>query len=215
MHPESESTALGGSNRRGLLKRLMATAGGLLLTGKARPAEAEIWRPNGADPFLGEIMLVAFDFAPRGWAQCNGQLLPINQNAALFSLLGTQYGGNGTTTFALPDLRGRAPAHVGSSLFLTPGSRVGAETVTLFATQLPSHAHTLPVSSQPATAATLTAGSFLADNNSGLAQYATTPNATLNTSTAIAGGSQPHPNMQPYLVLNYVIALGGIYPSRN
>jgi microcystin-dependent protein len=162
-----------------------------------------------AEPFLSEIRVLSFGFAPRGWALCNGQLLPINQNAALFSLLGTTYGGNGTTNFALPDFRGRVPLHEGNGHLL--GSRGGTEAHTLQLAEMPTHQHTakaLPGAGDTATAT----NAVLAQ---GLNVYASAPpTTTLNASaSATVGGSQPHLNMQPYCVLNLCIALQGIFPS--
>lgn len=168
-------------------------------------------------PFLGQISIVGYNFAPRGWAQCNGQILPIAQNSALFSLLGTTYGGNGQTTFALPDLRGRSPMAFGLGAGVSPrqlGETSGQETVTLQATQLPQHTH--PVNASPARADRANAsGAQLADAADAI--YASTPpTAELSSASLTAtGGSIPHGNMQPYLALNMVIALQGIFPSRN
>lgn len=163
------------------------------------------------EPFLGEIQFVAFNYAPRGWAFCNGQLLPINQNQALFSLLGTMYGGNGQTTFALPDLRGRVP--LGYSGADPQGSAGGAEAVTLSSIHLPPHLHTFAVSERPASSTSPT-GKHLA---SGTRTYGgpAANTALAADSVTNAGGSQAHTNMQPYLTLQAVIALQGIFPSRN
>jgi microcystin-dependent protein len=163
-----------------------------------------------AEPFLGEIKIVAFAFAPKGYALCNGQLLPINQNQALFSLLGTFYGGNGTTNFALPDLRSRVPIHFGPGF--QQGQFSGLEVHTLSAAEIPAHQHTLPASNATATFDEPAGGVFAAG---GASRFA--PAATANTALAAvqaAGGSQPHENRQPYLVLNFVIAQQGIFPSR-
>lgn len=168
------------------------------------------------DPFVGEIRALGFNFAPRGWAKCEGQLLPISQNTALFSLLGTMYGGNGQTTFGLPDLRGRVAMHSGQGPGLSDrvqGEASGSEAVTLITAQLPAHSHAIAS----------TAGDQTTDRpgpSAGFAKggaYATAADATLETAmgTTAVGGSQPHPNLQPYLVLNYCIALQGIFPSRN
>ena len=162
-------------------------------------------------PYLGEIKIISWNYAPKGWAFCNGQLLPINQNQALFSILGTTYGGDGRTTFALPDLRGRAPVHMGNGL--TEGQTVGEETHTLIISETPAHNHLVSASS-----AAPDQGS--PGNNEWASQasgYSTgAPNTTLGPSAVTnVGGSQPHNNMQPYLVLNFVIALTGIFPSRN
>jgi microcystin-dependent protein len=165
-----------------------------------------------SDPFLGEIKLVSFSFAPRGWAFCNGQLLQIAQNQALFSLLGTTYGGNGTTTFALPDLRGRTPLHVGPGF--VQGQRGGEENHTLITSEIPAHTHTVTASGLRANLDDPT-GAFWAAQESGGA-FGTTVNGTMApASIAAAGGSQPHNTMQPFLTLNFVIALVGIFPSRD
>ncbi len=172
------------------------------------------------EPFIGQIQAFGFNFAPRGWAQCNGQLLPISQNTALFSLLGTTYGGDGRTTFALPDLRGRVPAHQGNGAGLTDrriGARSGSEYNILTANQLPAHSHTvnMPVSSEDASADD-PSGNVLATGSENV--YGSAPSAgsayqAFNTGNA--GASQSVNNMQPYLVVNYCIALVGIFPSRS
>jgi microcystin-dependent protein len=166
------------------------------------------------DPFLGEIRLVAFDFAPKGWAACDGRLLPINQNQALFALLGTQYGGDGKTTFALPDLRGRVPVGAGQGAGLSNypiGSTGGDESVKLAVGQLPPHAHPVRASSGAATTKD-PAGAFPAKGGA----YAAAQNAKMNTAMlGKSGGGQPHENRQPYVALNYIIALQGIFPSQN
>ena len=170
-----------------------------------------------AEPFLSEIRIFSFNFAPKGWATCNGQFLPINQNQALFSLLGTTYGGNGQTNFALPNLQGRAPDHVGAGFTL--GQNGGELAHTLTMSEMPQHIHTL--SSNLAVGGTNTnatqgvpTGNFWA--NSGKATWSTAqPNAAMNPQAVTnVGGSQPHNNMQPYLVLNFCIALQGIFPSQ-
>ena len=162
-------------------------------------------------PFLGEIRLVAFTYAPQGWALCWGQTLPINQNQALFALLGTTNGGNGQTTFQLPDLRGRVPVHKGSGHTL--GEIGGEPTHTLTLAELPQHTHGLSVAAA-ATATTPSTATVLAQP--GKAAYAPAASTTLSAATvAQAGGSQPHQNMAPYLALNYAIALQGIFPSQN
>jgi microcystin-dependent protein len=166
-----------------------------------------------AEPFIGSIILFAGNFAPRGWAFCAGQLLPIAQNTALFSILGTTYGGNGQTTFALPDLRGRAPIHPGQGPGLQSydlGQVGGEETVTLGLTQIPAHQHQQPASNgeqdtnRPGNAVPARGGVYAASSD-GAALDPTSP----------AGGNQPHDNRSPYLALNYIIAIEGIYPSRN
>lgn len=161
-------------------------------------------------PFIGEIRLLSFSFAPKGWALCNGQLLPINQNQALFSILGTTYGGDGRTTFALPDLRGRTPLHVGEGVNL--GERAGSESVTLTQAQVPPHAHTLAVSSQRASLDD-PAGSYWAADAS-QSRYATSSDTTMAGGlVSTVGGGQPHENRQPLLALTFAIALQGIFPS--
>jgi microcystin-dependent protein len=168
-------------------------------------------------PFLGEIKMVGFNFAPRGFAQCNGQILSISQNTALFSLLGTTYGGNGQTTFALPDLRSRVPLHVGQGPGLSSyalGQVSGTETVTLIAQQLAPHSHTVNAS---ATATSKSpANNFPAVTGAGSSYAATADGTTMNPAmTTGGGGGQPHTNLQPSLCINFVIALEGIFPSRN
>jgi microcystin-dependent protein len=162
-------------------------------------------------PFLGEIKIVSFNFPPKGWAFCNGQLLPINQNQALFSILGTTYGGNGQTTFGLPNLQGRMPVHTGDGIVL---GELGGETAhTLNISELPAHAHTPAGSVNPPSVGDPTGNlwSTFAGN-----QYNSQPNTAMSPACVQAtGGSQPHDNMTPYLVLNFVIALQGIFPSQN
>lgn len=163
-----------------------------------------------AEPFLAEIRMMSFSFPPRGWALCDGQLLPINQNQALFSLLGTTYGGNGATNFALPDLRARVPIHVGSGHTL--GERGGEQAHTLSMAELPMHAHTIQGSSANADTP-VAAGNVLAAANN---VYASATNlvALQPTTLTNVGGSQPHLNMQPFLTLSFCVALQGIFPSR-
>ena len=168
-----------------------------------------------AEPFMSEIRIMSFNFAPKGWALCNGQLLPINQNQALFSLLGTTYGGNGQTTFALPDLRGRIPIHTGDGHTL--GERAGQTAHTLVNSEMPAHTHIASGTSSNADSPIPT-GNYLgaANNLYGPVPASQASLTTLNPSTiSNAGGSQPHDNMQPYLTLNFCIALQGIFPSQN
>jgi microcystin-dependent protein len=168
-----------------------------------------------AEPFLAEIRIVSFAFPPKGWALCNGQIMPINQNQALFALLGTTYGGDGRVTFALPDLRGRVPVHAGAGDVL--GERGGQESVTLVTSELPPHAHTVLADAGVASS-TSPSGNLLAKKGRfGADVYAAPANLTTlhPASVGPAGGSQPHENRQPYLTLNLVIALQGVFPSRN
>lgn len=175
-----------------------------------------------AQPFLAEIIWFAGNFAPRGWAFCNGQILSIAQNTALFSLLGTTYGGNGQTTFALPDFRGRVEVGVGSGPGLPAvvlGEQSGTPTVTLNITQIPAHTHTV-LEGANTTDGNPNATKSPANNYPGYSDsaplYATGSNANMAPLTCgIAGGSQPHNNMQPFLGMNYIIAIAGVYPSRN
>jgi microcystin-dependent protein len=165
-----------------------------------------------AEPFLGEIRMLTCSFPPDGWAHCNGQLLAINQNQALFSLLGTMYGGDGRTTFGLPDLRGRIPVHVGGGI--SQGERGGEETHTLIVTEMPAHSHTAQAASVAGDEPSPT-GRVWGVQTAALA-YAPTPNVAMaGTAAAVAGGSQPHANMPPFLVINFCIALLGNFPSRN
>ena len=169
-----------------------------------------------AEPFLSEIRIMSFGFAPRGWATCDGQLLPINQNQPLFSLLGTTFGGNGQTTFALPDNRGRVPMHVGNGHTL--GERGGSESVTLITSQLPQHTHTVgAVSSGSVAGNSLNATNNLLGTTTPSNLYTNSGgNVVLNASTiTLVGGSQAHENRQPFLTLNFCIALQGIFPSPN
>jgi microcystin-dependent protein len=167
-----------------------------------------------AEPFLSELRLFSFNFAPKGWALCNGQFLPINQNQALFSLLGTTYGGNGQTTFALPDLRGRVPIHVGSGFTL--GQNGGQQAHTLTISELPQHMHFLQATTAAANNAT-PAGTMLLGATAPNDFYTGVAGLTALAAGTVSnvGGSQPHMNMQPYLTLSWCIALQGIFPSQN
>lgn len=174
-----------------------------------------------SEPFLGEIRLVSFNFAPNGWALCNGQIMSIAQNTALFSLMGTTYGGNGTSTFALPNLQGRFAMHQGTGPGLTPrtwGETSGAENVTLISTEMPAHTHLINMNDNTAAIAAGGSNNYLnTKTESGESVISTAIGAAVTAnpnSLGVAGGSQPHNNMPPYLVLNYIIALQGIYPSR-
>lgn len=166
-----------------------------------------------SEPFLSEIRIMSFGFAPQGWAMCNGQFLPINQNQALFSLLGTTYGGNGQTTFALPDLRGKTPIHTGGQIGATLGQVGGQSFHTVILSELPTHTHFAQASSNNADNVIPT------DNVFGVVAGLYGPPTSLTTlqpaTVTNVGGSQPHENRQPFTVLNFCIALQGIFPSRN
>jgi len=171
-----------------------------------------------ADPFVAEIRIFPFTFPPKGWAWCNGQLMPISQNTALFSLLGTTYGGDGKSNFALPNLQGSAPMHPGQGPGLSLhdlGEQSGSETVTLLESEIPSHSHSLMSSAAPGNR-TNPVGNAIARAPSGT-PYAPAGNSTAQLAgqaLAPAGGDQPHNNMQPYLTFNFNIALQGVFPQR-
>lgn len=176
-----------------------------------------------ADVYVGQIMMSGFGFAPRGFAACNGQILPINQNQALFALLGTTYGGNGSTTFGLPNLQGTVPIHTGPSVdarwqptTYPIGSRAGVEAVTLTVAQIPAHIHTATALGTAATLKNPNNALFADSGAEAIYGAATGPKVTLASQTlGLTGGNLPHPNMQPFRVINFSIALNGIYPSRN
>lgn len=166
-----------------------------------------------SEPFLAEVRIFGFNFAPRGWAFCDGQILPINQNQSLYSLLGTTYGGDGRTTFALPDLRGRSPIHVDGAH--REGQKSGEETHTLSAAEMPQHTHALSASA--ADGNTPNPGGTLLARETG-AIYRQDANARVQMPSGVitnVGGSQAHDNMQPYIALNFCIAIQGLFPSRN
>lgn len=172
-----------------------------------------------SEPFIAEIRIFAGNFAPRSWAFCNGQSLPVAQNTALFSLIGTTYGGDGRTTTALPNLKGRAPMHPGRGPGLTSrrlGQRGGSETVTLSEAQMPNHTHTAEASTGNANSNDPTSNHYLAQPTArGANIYQTGTGNQVDLEKLLdTGGSQPHNNMQPFLTLNYIIALVGLYPSR-
>lgn len=168
------------------------------------------------EPFLGEIRFFPFPFAPKGWAFCNGALLPINTYQALYSLLGVAYGGDGKNTFALPDLRGRVPVHVNNQQdrpIVTRGLSAGEESHVLSTSEIPAHTH-MATGSNAAASEKISAGNYWAQAST--TTYGTTPDTTMSESALqTVGNSAPHTNMQPYFVGNFCIAIQGIYPSRN
>ena len=166
-----------------------------------------------AEPFLSEIRIFSFNYPPKGWAFCNGQFLPINQNQALFSLLGTTYGGNGQTTFALPNLRGRVPIHEGNGHTL--GEAAGSSAVTITQQTMPQHLHVLQGTSNSVNNVAVAGGAVLATSGNTIYGNASNLVPAAPTSVTSVGGSQAHNNMMPYLVLNFCIALQGIFPSQN
>jgi microcystin-dependent protein len=195
-------------------RRLIAVFGSIMLAGTAITGGTA----SAAEPFVGQIQYFPYNFAPRNWSYCNGQLLPISQNTALFSLLGTTFGGDGRTSFGLPDMRGRTPVHPGSGAGLPTyqwGQRGGTETVTLTLQQLPSHNHTLRATNALGNS-TNPSGNTLARDGRDETYENVSPNVDMHANAiASSGGGQPHENMPPYLALNCNIALTGIYPSRN
>ncbi len=173
-----------------------------------------------ADPFVAEIRIFPFNFAPKGWAFCDGQLMPLSQNTALFSLVGTMYGGDGKSNFALPDMQGSAPMFWGQGPGLSlhdEGEMSGSETVTLLESEMPAHSHALMASTEDGVQGSLTPGTTIANSIGGkLYQTNTSSNLVSMSPSALApaGGDQPHNNMQPYLTLNFCIALQGVFPPR-
>jgi microcystin-dependent protein len=168
-----------------------------------------------AEPFIGEIRMFGGNFAPAGWALCNGALLSISENDALFALIGTTYGGDGQTTFGLPDLRGRVPVHMGAGYII--GQAGGVEQVTLVTNQLPGHTHAANASLNTGTSTTDPTGAYWSRDPGGRIPPYRTPSDTSMSSVALAasGGSQPHNNMQPSLALNFIISLFGIFPTQS
>lgn len=167
-----------------------------------------------AEPFLGEIQIFGFNWPPRGWALCDGQVMPINQNQSLYSLLGTTYGGDGRTTFALPDLRSRVPVHRGDGHSL--GSKTGAESVALTLSQLPNHTHALHASTTAGDTKLPVQNVSAASTNGNLNLYSSTTDTTMAAdAVAPVGNGQAHENMQPFLTVSFCIALQGLFPSRN
>lgn len=203
--------------RRGLLGRVLAvlSPGTWLGALGAAPAEAT---PQATQAFLGEIRMFAGSFAPSAWALCNGQSLPIAGNEPLFTLLGTTYGGDGVTDFWLPDLRGRVPIHFGQGPGLSnhdEGEISGVETVTLLVNQIPAHAHVAGASSANGSSDS-PAGLAPARNAAGVPEFGATANTTLASGALVAtGNTQAHTNLQPFLSLNFIICLEGLYPSRD
>jgi microcystin-dependent protein len=166
-----------------------------------------------SEPFLGEVKMISFNYPPKGWAFCNGQLLPINQNQALFSLFGTMYGGDGRVTFGLPNLQGRVPVHLGNGF--VQGQAGGEQAHTLTKNEMAQHIHFVIADTAPGNANPTGTSRFAASTSQAL--YAPPNNLTAMDPALIgnAGGSQPHENMQPYLCINFIVALQGIFPSRN
>lgn len=210
-------------SRRGFLKDLTKWIGGAAALGAA----ANVFTSNkvnadtntAEEPYLSEIMLVGFNFAPRGWAFCDGQILPINQNQSLYSLLGTTFGGDGRTSFALPDLRGRVSVHPGQGAGLPNyvlGQKGGENNVTLNVNEIPSHSHTLNVNSAEGNTHDPN-GKFLASNSEGVKHYSdeSSSHTAHDNSIQNSAGNQGHTNMQPYLGINHCIAITGLFPSRN
>jgi microcystin-dependent protein len=171
------------------------------------------------DPFVAEIRIFPFNFAPKGWAFCDGQILPLSQNTALFSLLGTTYGGDGKSNFALPNLQGSAPMHPGQGPGLSLhdlGETGGSDTVSLLESEIPSHSHALRAVADPGDVSLPQSGAVLAATTGATGYVAPTPSLTPMSGNSLtpAGGDQPHNNLQPYLTLNFCIALQGVYPPR-
>jgi len=200
--------------RRRFFGRFLATAAGLSFAWRPREARADT---QGIEPFLGQIMPIAFNWAPRGWARCDGTLLSISQNQALFAVLGTQYGGNGTTTFALPDLRGRLALHAGQGPGLTNrviGTTGGLDTHVLTTAEIPAHTHTLRAASATATLTTPSAAGVPARSPSNAPRWGNGVEVPLHASAiANSTGGNPHPNTMPYATINYVIAVTGSFPQ--
>jgi microcystin-dependent protein len=229
LETQEDQTKSETSERRRFLAKALGVLAGTSLIGGVAKAFAQVGQKTvasnggqkqvaGEYPFIGEIMMFAGNFAPTGYAACDGSLLPISSYAALFSVIGTYYGGNGTTNFALPDLRGRVPIHVGTGAGLSTysqGQMGGQETHTLLATEMPAHNHTAYASTSGGTSSS-PSNNFPAVNSEGIEHYGSSENGTMNANAiGAAGGSQPHNNIQPYLAINFCIAISGIFPSRS
>ncbi len=214
--------------RRRFLAKVLGVLAGTSLIGGAAKVLAQVGKTTastggqkqvaGENPFIGEIMMFAGNFAPTGYMICNGSLLSISSYAALFSVIGTYYGGDGITTFGLPDFRGRVPIHVGTGSGLSTyvqGQTGGQETHTLLATEMPVHNHTAYASTSGGTSSS-PSNNYPAANSEGIEHYGSSENGTMNASAiGTTGGSQPHNNIQPYLAINFCIAISGIFPSRS
>jgi len=208
------------SKRRGFLKKLGGVLAGVALSSsltKAQTKEDGTKSTNsGFDPYIGDIIMVGFNFAPIGWVKCDGQLLPISQYDALFALIGTTYGGDGVSNFAVPDLRGRLPIHQGQGTGLSNrviGQYSGKETHTLLQSELPSHSHTLMANSNAGNTDT-PLSSYISKNNEGVKQFAASSTGN-SAPLGIAGGNGLHANIQPYQVVNFLIATEGSFPTQN
>lgn len=211
-------------SRRGFLQKVTSLIGGTAIFATvaniftSSESKAKSLPLAAGDDYLGSIDMVGFNFAPRGWATCEGQILPIAQYTALFSLLGTTFGGDGRTTFGLPDFRGRVPIGQGHGPGLSDynwGEKSGTELVTLLTSQIPSHNHSLSVNSGAGTSDS-PVNNYLASNSEGIKHYSTSGGSSANNSSiGNVGGSQAHTNIQPYLSIYFIIALEGIFPSRN
>ncbi|HEY9164533.1 MAG TPA: tail fiber protein [Candidatus Kryptonia bacterium] len=217
------------AERRRFLAKILGAVAGAGILGGAGKLLAQVGKKSvdtsgnqkkvaDSSPYLGEIQMVSFSFAPTGWALCNGQLLPISQYAALFNLIGTTYGGDGQITFALPDLRSRVPIHQGQGNGLSNrvmGQMSGEENHQLTSSEMPSHSHSVTASTSNGTSSS-PSGNYPAVNNEGIQHYGTTSNGTMNASMiGNTGSSTSHNNMQPYTCVNFIIALSGIYPSQS
>jgi len=198
----------------GLLNACVDDYNPLAPEGEGEPEVAGDVSAMSTEPFLSQILIVSFNFPPKGWALCNGQLLPINQNQPLFALLGTTYGGNGQTNFALPNLRGRVPIHKTNSNAFTLGQAAGSTSVTVNIQQLPTHLHGLQASATATGTTSDPSSAFLAPANTAYGQPAGLTTVNPQSVTSV-GGSQAHNNMMPYLTLNFIIALQVISPSQN